>query len=949
MLTILNQVEKINEILANNKGNLLVDYKIFVRLSAIIETYIITNNSAELKAELKQFDAYKIKFAFYTEEQVEDSIALKNIFDSPETKNYGLKHRFHSLLDDNHSKKLRKETNEFKQTEEIPPVVTFYSYKGGMGRTTTMTTYGLHLAQHYGLRVAIMDFDLEAPGYLNFFNLDQNEELENGQINGIVEYLLDSQFAKNPDNIFLNKYYVELDSLYTGQEGKVFVFPAGNLLGNNNQENYLQGLARLDLASEDRFIESFKNLFKTIKKELNPHIILIDSRTGFNDVYGMLALIMSNIIVGFFGSSKQTKPGIEFLLEKVLSIDDSSLELLLINSILPENETEMTEFHKSFHTHIDEIRERHTFNSSIGISKLRRYPKLEKVGLVKTFTEDILTAAVKSKEIFDLEEIFTKLNNYEAIQKIIPKQEAVLGSAEIREKILSILQNKLPNPYAEATVITPQDFFYRKSMIEIFQKDKFLIRGFKGTGKTYLYKALKDTGLTEIQDKLKQRAGKEVSNKNFIFVDVISETGAKSPNKRFLVSSLNKEEMKENRNFYLTYFWVVYTWNAIMLDRAEKIVDFETTVSPELKQLIQKIEPNQNTVLRFDTIIKNRNFLVQIENDLAALNKFLKDKNHNLVILYDQLDNLILSNFGVIVSPLVDYWWTNKESFSQFYPKIFIRTDLFEKLMGTNTDRWNGENTISIEWDKDEVYAYFFKLVFANARTEFSNFLKIHKIDRDFEVILNQIDSENQIPEKEEYLKPLMEVFFGKLVITGTYNPEYNYKHSYNWFFDNLSNAGKKSISLRPFLNLIKGAVDYAIKKTSTTLPVIHSTYYANMKNRDDVAENHFKDLTKEENNQDLKKVFDYLRKFGDDYKFTFLTENELETFLSKVVDYYKDNLEENKNTIQLTQLMEANGILVREVKWATVIYRFPEIYKYWLKLTTRKGEDIGVVSRSTL
>ena len=43
----------------------------------------------------------------------------------------------------------------------LPPVVTFYSYKGGMGRTTTMMGFALWLAAK-NKRVAIIDCDLEA-------------------------------------------------------------------------------------------------------------------------------------------------------------------------------------------------------------------------------------------------------------------------------------------------------------------------------------------------------------------------------------------------------------------------------------------------------------------------------------------------------------------------------------------------------------------------------------------------------------------------------------------------------------------------------------------------------------------------------------------------------------------------------------------------------------------
>ena len=48
-------------------------------------------------------------------------------------------------------------------------IVTFYSYKGGTGRTMAMANIAILLAKG-GCRVLAVDFDLEAPGLWRFFS-----------------------------------------------------------------------------------------------------------------------------------------------------------------------------------------------------------------------------------------------------------------------------------------------------------------------------------------------------------------------------------------------------------------------------------------------------------------------------------------------------------------------------------------------------------------------------------------------------------------------------------------------------------------------------------------------------------------------------------------------------------------------------------------------------------
>lgn len=47
-------------------------------------------------------------------------------------------------------------------------IITFYSYKGGTGRSMALANMAWILASN-GKRVLVVDWDLEAPGYIDFF------------------------------------------------------------------------------------------------------------------------------------------------------------------------------------------------------------------------------------------------------------------------------------------------------------------------------------------------------------------------------------------------------------------------------------------------------------------------------------------------------------------------------------------------------------------------------------------------------------------------------------------------------------------------------------------------------------------------------------------------------------------------------------------------------------
>jgi len=65
--------------------------------------------------------------------------------------------------------------------------VTFYSYKGGVGRTTLLAPCARELARQ-GARVVAVDFDLDAPG-LHYRLRPERGEVTRGAVDLIDDYL----------------------------------------------------------------------------------------------------------------------------------------------------------------------------------------------------------------------------------------------------------------------------------------------------------------------------------------------------------------------------------------------------------------------------------------------------------------------------------------------------------------------------------------------------------------------------------------------------------------------------------------------------------------------------------------------------------------------------------------------------------------------------------------
>ena len=161
-----------------------------------------------------------------------------------------------------------------------------------------------------------------------------------------------------------------------------------------------------------------------------------------------------------------------------------------------------------------------------------------------------------------------------------------------------------------------------------------------------------------------------------------------------------------------------------------------------------------------------------------------------------------------------------------------------------------------------EIFGFFFKVVFAYTNEEFFKIMKIYNGENEkfIKPIKNEISKKNrynQVPLEKYYLMPLVETFFGKYAYVG--KNEFKRKMfglMYDWFYNNLKNADD-TISLRPFLDLIKEAIKRYLDSNNFDKfekPILPAIFHTNKEVRKIAVKRHFEDLASEAGNEDFRK-----------------------------------------------------------------------------------------------
>lgn len=201
-------------------------------------------------------------------------------------------------------------------------IVTFYSYKGGTGRSMALANVAWILASA-GKSVLVLDWDLEAPGvhrYFRPFLTDPDVASSEGIIDFVTEYCLRA-VDMGPDDVTeewcreqadLDAYTTSLDWSFPSEGGIDFV-PAGRQGAEYS--------TRVNTFDWKRFYDRFRGslLIGSLRAKLveDYDYVLVDSRTGVSDTSGICTLQLPDTLAACFTMNNQSIQGMHAALTSI--------------------------------------------------------------------------------------------------------------------------------------------------------------------------------------------------------------------------------------------------------------------------------------------------------------------------------------------------------------------------------------------------------------------------------------------------------------------------------------------------------------------------------------------------------------------------------------------------------------------------------------------------------
>ncbi len=197
-------------------------------------------------------------------------------------------------------------------------IFTFYSYKGGVGRSMAMAGVAYLLAQR-GLRVLAMDFDLEAPGLERYF-FDGERCRTVREQPGLLDLILDYRAALASKAVYergdfknWQRYCTPAIHAAGSDRGSVDLMTAGRREPETAMRDYALAVRSFDW--QDFFHNAKGDLFfdwlrrRLTEANTGYDVVLVDSRTGVTEMGGVCAYQLADVAVLLCAANHQNLEG----------------------------------------------------------------------------------------------------------------------------------------------------------------------------------------------------------------------------------------------------------------------------------------------------------------------------------------------------------------------------------------------------------------------------------------------------------------------------------------------------------------------------------------------------------------------------------------------------------------------------------------------------------------
>jgi MinD-like ATPase involved in chromosome partitioning or flagellar assembly len=193
------------------------------------------------------------------------------------------------------------------KNEERGVIYTFYSFKGGVGRTMALANVAALLAK-WGYSVLVVDWDLEAPGLERFFG---SVKPDIGKVRATTPGIVDLMRArKNGDSLAWRDCLIDVG--FNGNTGQLSLLSAGR-----NGDDYTARLHSLDFPELfDKY--DLGSYVEELREEWASEFqfVLVDSRTGVTDIGGICTVHLADVLVLLFTTTESSMDGAMRILER---------------------------------------------------------------------------------------------------------------------------------------------------------------------------------------------------------------------------------------------------------------------------------------------------------------------------------------------------------------------------------------------------------------------------------------------------------------------------------------------------------------------------------------------------------------------------------------------------------------------------------------------------------
>ncbi|NRB81054.1 MAG: AAA family ATPase [Saccharospirillaceae bacterium] len=539
-------------------------------------------------------------------------------------------------------------------------VVAGYSFKGGMGRSTTIA-YLSYFYYLMGKKVAILDCDFEAPGIASmFFNRSDREGKS-----GVLDYLIDLNIEDEPK---LNDYFIQ--SEISSNAGNLYLFPSGI---NSDTSSYIDKISKIDFNSTT-YSNSFTKLLNHINGTLKPDVIFIDLRAGINESNGLVLNGMSGTNLLFFNSEEQNEDGLNVVLNSLGNYENN----FVMNSTIRFSNSE-----------VREIKEKELFNFIN--DKFKQLPKkniitvpfnsvmLENnIAEFKSFVSAQFDMFINGNDIY-LPNLVSLIKDRLNLKngKLSLDIEEVEQSEDVN---LDPIFQKLEDVFSKLTGTEQFEddenskyFYLKEDLTKIVNEQIFLILGAKGSGKSTLF---------EMFTKPHEAILNKLNTTNNSYV-----AGFSKPILNDLTQDHFSLILQKSADHILD---IKRFWKCLTLLQLENELGVENRYFEDINEIVRKFNIPETGI--------------DVDEQLKKINIDLYKNDKSITLVYDELDIGFSGNEyrQIFITSLVSYWQDNIYKFSQVRSKILLRNDIFSTLAIENKTHLD-LNKYELKWNEKEI------------------------------------------------------------------------------------------------------------------------------------------------------------------------------------------------------------------------------------------------------